>query len=231
MTDATINSSRVRDAGAGLLAQLGMMLRAFRRSPVRVNFALLALGLFAVILATAYGQIKLNEWNQPFYDALARRDLPDFLEQLLRFGVIAGGLLALNVLQMWLNLSVKVKLRQGLMHDLIDAWMMPGRAFRLANAGSIGTNPDQRLHEDARHLTELTADLGIGLLQASILLFTFVSVLWSLSSGLRVPHRQDQSGYSRLHGLGSAPLCGVGLPAELCGGTSPDQPERGTLCP
>jgi hypothetical protein len=39
------------------------------------------------------------------------------------------------------------------------------------------------MHEDARHLTELSADLGIGLLQASILLITFIDVLWALSSG------------------------------------------------
>ena len=42
----------------------------------------------------------------------------------------------------------------------------------------IGVNPDQRMHEDARHLTELSADLGIGLLQASILLITFINILW-----------------------------------------------------
>jgi putative ATP-binding cassette transporter len=42
-------------------------------------------------------------------------------------------------------------------------------------------NPDQRMHEDARHLTELTGELGVGLLQSSILLATFVKVLWSLS--------------------------------------------------
>jgi putative ATP-binding cassette transporter len=43
-------------------------------------------------------------------------------------------------------------------------------------------NPDQRMHEDARHLTELSADLGIGLLQSSILLASFVKVLWALSN-------------------------------------------------
>jgi putative ATP-binding cassette transporter len=61
--------------------------------------------------------------------------------------------------------------------------MRPKRAFRLAHAGAIGVNPDQRLHEDARHLTDLSTDLGVGLLQASILLASFVGVLWSLSSG------------------------------------------------
>src|SRR6202795_3635318 len=60
--------------------------------------------------------------------------------------------------------------------------MQPGRAFRLSQAGPMGVNPDQRMHEDARHLTELSADLGVGLLQSSILLVTFVAVLWSLSN-------------------------------------------------
>jgi putative ATP-binding cassette transporter len=73
-------------------------------------------------------------------------------------------------------------LREGLTLDLIDLWMVPRRAFRLASAGPIGVNPDQRMHEDARHLSELSADLGIGLLQAAILLVTFVSVLWALSA-------------------------------------------------
>ena len=76
-------------------------------------------------------------------------------------------------------------------------WMQPRRAFWLANAGTIGVNPDQRMHEDARHLTELSADLGIGLLQASILFATFAGVLWGLSSELQLPHRRSGLRHSR----------------------------------
>jgi putative ATP-binding cassette transporter len=47
----------------------------------------------------------------------------------------------------------------------------------------MGVNPDQRIAEDARKLCELSADLAVGLLQASILFFTFAGVLWGLSSG------------------------------------------------
>jgi ABC-type uncharacterized transport system fused permease/ATPase subunit len=36
------------------------------------------------------------------------------------------------------------------------------RSDRLA--GQIGVNPDQHIHQDARRLTELSTDLGIGLL-------------------------------------------------------------------
>jgi vitamin B12/bleomycin/antimicrobial peptide transport system ATP-binding/permease protein len=170
-------------ANSGLLPQLGMMVRALWGAPVRNTLFLLSGALFLVVAVTAFGQIRLNAWNQPFYDALSHRDFAQFLRQLGVFGLIAGALLVLNVGQRWLTETLKLKLRLGLARDLIQNWMKPGRAFRLANtAGPMGVNPDQRMHEDARHLTELSADLGVGLLQSSILLITFVKVLWSLSN-------------------------------------------------
>src|SRR6202790_3217158 len=169
-------------ANSPLVPQLQMMARALWAAPVRNTLFILSGSIFFVIAATAYGQIRLNSWNQPFYDALSHRNFTQFLEQLGIFGLIAGVLLVLNVGQRWLTETLKLKLRQGLVHDLIQAWLAPGRAFRLTNAGAMGVNPDQRMHEDARHLTELSADLGIGLLQSSILLATFVNVLWGLSS-------------------------------------------------
>lgn len=169
-------------ADSRLVPQLGTMIRALWAAPVRNVLLLLAFALFVIIAVSAYGQIRLNSWNRPFYDALSHRDFAQFLVQLGVFGLLAGALLVLNVAQRWLGETLKLKLRLGLAHDLIQNWLKPGRAFRLANAGAIGVNPDQRMHEDTRHLTELSADLGIGLLQSSILLGTFVTVLWSLSN-------------------------------------------------
>jgi len=167
-----------------LVTQAMIMVRAFMASPERTQLFLLGGALVAVIGATAFGQIKLNAWNRPFYDALARKDVAAFVDQLVVFALIASGLLALNVAQMWLNQRTKVKLREGLVRDLFNEWLQPRRAFRLASAGEIGLNPDQRVHEDARHLTELSTDLGIGLLQSSLLLGSFIGVLWILSDGV-----------------------------------------------
>jgi putative ATP-binding cassette transporter len=179
---------------AGLLAQLGMMIRALLASSVRNTLFLLAGMIFMVIVATAYGQIRLNRWNQPFYDALARHDFSGFMMQLGVFCVIAGGLLVLNVAQRWLAEMLKLKLREGLVQDLVNEWLKPHRAFRLAKVGPVGTNPDQRMHEDARHLTELSSDLGVQLLQSSILLVTFTSILWKISGSLAF--RIDGQDYS-----------------------------------
>ncbi len=173
-----------RMAESRLAPQMAMMARTFWASPQRNKVLLLWVGLVVVIGVTAFGQVRLNAWNQPFYDALSHKDLSGFLHQLMVFGVIGGGLLVLNVAQAWLNQMTKVSLREGLVRDLFDEWLKPRRAFHLVNAGEMGTNPDQRIHEDARHLTELSTDLGVGLLQASLLLGSFIGVLWILSQNV-----------------------------------------------
>ena len=166
----------------GLARQIGLVTRTIFGSPVRKMLIFVLAALILVVAATAYGQIRLNGWNKPFYDALSRRDLRDFLFQLGVFFLIAGFLLVLNVAQRWLVETLELKLRQGLVLGLLRDWMLPRRAFWLANAGPMGVNPDQRIHEDARKLCELSADLGVGLLQASILFLTFAGVLWVLSN-------------------------------------------------
>jgi vitamin B12/bleomycin/antimicrobial peptide transport system ATP-binding/permease protein len=166
----------------GLWRQLGLIVRTIFGSPVGKKLSVLVVAVVLVVIATAYGQIRLNGWNKPFYDALSRRDLRDFLFQLSVFFLIAGCILALNVTQRWLVETLELRLREGLVHSLLQDWLRPRRAFWLANAGAMGVNPDQRIHEDARKLCELSADLGVGLLQASILFGTFAGVLWVLSN-------------------------------------------------
>jgi vitamin B12/bleomycin/antimicrobial peptide transport system ATP-binding/permease protein len=122
MPDRSAKSSDVlaTDARAQPWGRLAPeMLMMFRiTSPQRIKIVLLGVGLVLVIAATAFGQIRLNAWNQPFYNALERWDLHGFFAQLVIFCMIAGALLVLNVAQVWLNQATKVKLREGLVRDL-----------------------------------------------------------------------------------------------------------------
>ena len=182
-------SVRSADSSAqdSLFSDMIWLTRAFWASRQRNTLLMLAVALVVVVAATAYMQIRLNAWNRPFYNALTNKDMPAFLEQLGVFGELAGILLVLNVAQMWLNQTSQVVLRQGLVNDLLNEWLKPVRAFRLSNSGAIGANPDQRLQADAQHLTELSTTLGIGLLQSSLLLLSFIGVLWVLSRGTFLP--------------------------------------------
>lgn len=167
--------------------QVRVLAGALGRTPGRGRLYLLAGGVVAVIIATTVMQVQLNAWNQPFYDALQRRDLPGFLRQLGVFFGIAGVLLVLNVTQTGLNQFIRVKLRELATQDLIGNWMTAKRAARISRAGEIGVNPDQRIQADAQTLTELTTDLGIGLVQSTVMLLSFIGVLWILSEGVVLP--------------------------------------------
>ena len=128
------------------------------------------------------GQIRLNVWQGDFFNALEQHNLAIFGSQLLVFSVIVGVLLVLVVAQTWLKEILQVRLREWLTHDLLDRWLAPKRAYLLAHAGEIGVNPDQRVHEDTRHLIDLSTDLAVRMLQASLLLISFIGVLWVLSA-------------------------------------------------
>ena len=151
-----------------------------RASNSRKVYALVA-AVTLVIAATTFGQIRLNEWQRDFYDALEQRRFDALLVQLGVFVTIIAGLLSLQVAQTWLGATLKIGLRAAVTNDLLSAWMQPRRAYQLGWAGEVGHNPDQRIHEDARHLCDLCGDLGIGLLQSTLLLVSFVGVLWVLS--------------------------------------------------
>lgn len=174
-------------SGEGLGGQLGDMLTLLRAGRCGNRLLLLIAALVVVIAATAWYQILLNAWNKPFYDALTRKDFAGFLQQLRVFAELAVVLLALNVGQLWLDQTLKLNLRRGLFGALLDAWMKPGRADGIARSGIIGENPDQRLQIDTDTLADLTGALGIGLFQSTLLLFSFIGVLWGQSGTVTIP--------------------------------------------
>ncbi|RZL95293.1 MAG: ABC transporter ATP-binding protein/permease [Variovorax sp.] len=170
----------------GVVRQVRELLGALRVSAVRQTLAALAGGIVVVVAFTAYAQIELNSWNKPFYDAISRRDLRDFIVQVGIFAVIAGVLLVLNVAQKWLAETLQLKLREALVTDLVGLWLQPRQAFWLQGSGPMGAHPDQRMHDDTLKLCDLSVVLGVGLLQAAMLFGSFAGVLWVLSKDFSI---------------------------------------------
>ena len=164
--------------------ELRHLFGTLKQAPERKGILWLAAGIVAVLVGNMIGQVRLNNWNGDFYDAVGAKDFGAFGEQLLVFLAIIVVLLGLVVSQTWLQEMLKVRLRGWLTKHLLDGWLAPGRAYRLGMASDLGINPDQRIQEDARQLTEMTTELGVGLLQATMLLISFIGVLWALSSNI-----------------------------------------------
>ena len=148
------------------------------------HFLLFIASVVVTIAANTYGQIKLNVWQGDFYDAISKRDIPAFVQQLEVFGLIVSGLLVLIIAQTWINERVKIVIRGMITVHLLGEWLVPKRAYLLQHVPEIGHHPDQRVHEDTRHFAELAADLVVGLIQSSFLIVSFVGVLWILSDNM-----------------------------------------------
>lgn len=137
-----VSDPRPLSAPEPVTRQLETIFGALRGKAGGRRLALLAVAVVAVIIATAVAQVELNAWNQPFYNAIERRDMPAFLRQLWVFFAIAGVLLVLNVSQTGLTLLIKMTLRELATRDLLASWLTDSRAARIARAGEIGENPD-----------------------------------------------------------------------------------------
>lgn len=170
---------RPHEGGFGELRDL---VAALFESPARRVIGWLLAGLVVVIGINMVGQVRLNTWHGDFFDALEQKDVAAFGFQLLVFLGLVAVLLCLVVGQTWLHEMMKIRLRDWLTHHLLDLWVAPKRAYQLGHAGQIGINPDQRLQHDIAQLSELTSNLGVGLLHASLQLVSFIGVLWFLSS-------------------------------------------------
>ena len=148
------------------------------------HFLLFIASVIVIIAANTYGQIKLNVWQGDFYDAIGKRDIPAFVQQLEVFGLIVSGLLVLIIAQTWVNERIKIVIRGMITLHLLAEWLVPKRAYLLQHVPEIGHHPDQRVHEDTRHFAELAADLVVGLIQSTFLIVSFVGVLWILSDNM-----------------------------------------------
>ncbi len=147
----------------------------------RYRIVLLAAGMVAFIVLNVIGQLWLNDWHKTFYDALEQRNLTSFIDQLIVFVIIVSVLLVLGVGQTWVHAVLKIRMREIITSDVVAEWLKPKRAYRMPLAGEIGSNPDQRIHDDARSLSDITTDFCVGLVHASLTLVSFVGVLWVLS--------------------------------------------------
>jgi len=173
---------------AGLL-QAWRLAQPFWRDPAERG-AWWQLGLvIGLTLATVAINVRLNLWNNAFFDTLQAHDLKGFWRQVGVFCGLALVFIVVAVYRMVLQQKLLMRWRSGLTASLLTLWLQRGAAYRLQLDGRrTPDNPDQRVADDARSFVDSTLSLLIGLINATVTLVSFVGILWTLSGSLPIGH-------------------------------------------
>lgn len=183
------NSGRLQSAGVRqALFEAWALTRPFWRDRRERRAWLLLASVIALTLGSVWLTVQFSNWNNSFYNTLQNHDLAGFWRQLGVFGVLASAVIVVAVYRQYLQQLLFMRWRTWLTDDLQGRWLQPGTAYRLGAAPADRIdNPDQRIAEDARGFVSSTLDIGLGLLNASVTLLSFVGILWGLSGTLSLP--------------------------------------------
>jgi vitamin B12/bleomycin/antimicrobial peptide transport system ATP-binding/permease protein len=156
--------------------------------------ALLA-AVVALNLASVWLNVRLNAWNNDFYNALQNYDWPKFWWQFAIFGMIAVALIVVAVYQLYLRQILHIRWRRWLTDRFLKDWLADQAYYRMQLDQTATDNPDQRIADDLDRFTSITLTLSIGLMNAVVTLLSFLFILWTLSGALRVPLGGDSYFY------------------------------------
>jgi putative ATP-binding cassette transporter len=175
----------------GLFAKLATIWRIaspYFRSEDRWPARLMLAGLIAIELLIVGITVLLNAWNNDFYNALQDKKWDVFVYQLGYFCVLAGLLIVLQVYQLYLNQWLQIRWRRWLTKHYIDKWLGNANHYRMQLLGDAADNPDQRIAEDIKQFIDGGPSqigflsIGLGLLNSTVTLASFVTILWTLSA-------------------------------------------------
>jgi vitamin B12/bleomycin/antimicrobial peptide transport system ATP-binding/permease protein len=156
----------------------------------------LLVAVVALNLGNVYISVRINEWNNAFYNALQRFDSGEFFRQLGIFSVLAALYIVMAVYALYLSQMLQIRWRRWLTRRYLGAWLTGRAYYHLELNGATDTlgrdspradNPDQRISEDLNQFTSYILTLSLGLLTSVVSLVSFLFILWGLSGPADIP--------------------------------------------
>lgn len=153
-------------------------------SDERYRARLLLAGILALTVAQIVVQIRLSWWNADFFNALEQKDQAAFIYLLGAFALLAAASMGVTILQLYLKHALQLRWRRWLTRQLTHHWLGDGLHYHLQFAEGGIDNPDQRIAEDSRVVTDVALDFAIGILNSALMFCSFITILWMLSGTL-----------------------------------------------
>lgn len=131
--------------------------------------------------------VWMSYWNRALFDALEQRSLSQFLLQLGTFVAIFILTMAVTAFHLHVKRWLQLDWRDWMTARVLDHWLHKGQHYQLHYTTGEHDNPDGRISEDIRIVTETTIALGHTLFYSVLILFSFIDILLAVSGSANVP--------------------------------------------
>ncbi|MDC0535038.1 ABC transporter ATP-binding protein/permease [Francisellaceae bacterium] len=151
------------------------------------NYAYLNLIVLIAITTVIVGlNIGVTYWFKYFWNAVQQYDQASVIKLIGIFLVLATVFVLISVYKFYIQSNFAVRWREWLTQYVIDRWLNCKSYYFIENFDEYTDNPDQRIQEDVEQFTSLTTTLFLGLIDAVVTFFAFISLLWVLSGSLHL---------------------------------------------
>jgi putative ATP-binding cassette transporter len=150
----------------------------------------------ALNLGNVYISVRINKWNNAFYNALQAFNGGEFFRQLGVFCILAALAITMSVYALYLNQMLQIRWRRWLTRKYLATWLADRAYYRLQLESATdprrgdpprADNPDQRISEDLNQFTTYVLSLSLGLLTSVVSLGSFLVILWGISGPAEIP--------------------------------------------
>ena len=146
----------------------------------------LLLAVVLLNLGNVYVSVRINEWNNAFYNALQGFNSAELFPQLGVFCILVVFAIGMSVYALYLKQLLQVRWRRWLTRRYLANWTKHG-AYYQSQLKNTDDNPDQRISEDLDQFTNFALSLSVGILSSVVTLGSFLFILWRLSGSADIP--------------------------------------------
>jgi putative ATP-binding cassette transporter len=169
------------------LRTFGALALPYFRSGERWQARALLAGVICGELGYVFVAVTVIHWNARFFNALEARNWAAFQSELIVFGFITVGAILVGMSQYYFGQNLLIRWRRFLTERYVARWMADGRHYKVRFVDNTVDNIHLRIANDVLLFLQRTHELGTGLLNSFVALFSFAYILWGLSATTPVP--------------------------------------------
>lgn len=164
-----------------LLGQMWWLVRLAVAGPGGKIGLAFFIGVFALNIVGIQISLRMIAWSAAFFDALQKLDGGEAIHQVGIFFVIVAINSLVFLAGSYLRKLVQIRWRRTLTAAALDRWLAHKSYWHVASDAKVD-NPDQRIADDCRIFIDKFTQEGLDVAGNIIALFSYVSLLWALST-------------------------------------------------